>query len=117
FEHGARAAWHAVTTPAATHAFWLTIELVAIAVPLNTIFGVVVALALVRRRFRGRALVGALVDLPLALSPVVIGLALILVWGTKGWFGQWLTDHGLQVIFSFPGLDRKSTRLNSSHRT
>ena len=104
FEHGVSAAWHAVTTPSATHAFWLTIELVAIAVPLNTIFGVVMAIALVRGRFRGRSVVGALVDLPLALSPVVIGLALILVWGTKGWFGQWLTDHGLQVIFSFPGL-------------
>jgi sulfate transport system permease protein len=48
--------------------------------------------------------VSALIDLPLALSPVVIGLALILVWGVKGWFGRWLTDNGLQVIFSFPGL-------------
>src|SRR5918911_578980 len=104
FEHGAGAAWHAVTTPAATHAFWLTIELVAIAVPLNTIFGVIMALALVRTRFRGRALAGALVDLPLALSPVVIGLALILVWGAKGWFGRWFVDHGLQIVFSFPGL-------------
>src|SRR5437588_736576 len=104
FEAGVSAAWRAVRTPAATHAFWLTIELVAIAVPLNTIFGVVMAIALVRGRFRGRSVVGALVDLPLALSPVVIGLALILVWGTKGWFGQWLTDHGLQIIFSFPGL-------------
>jgi sulfate transport system permease protein len=104
FEHGVTAAWHAVTTPAATHAFWLTIELVAIAVPLNTLFGVVMAIALVRGRFRGRAVVGALVDLPLALSPVVIGLALILVWGVKGWFGRWLVDNGLQVIFSFPGL-------------
>ena len=104
FEHGAGAAWDAVTTPAATHAFWLTIELVAIAVPLNTIFGVVMAIALVRGRWRGRGVVGALIDLPLALSPVVIGLALILVWGVNGWFGQWLVDNGLQVIFSFPGL-------------
>src|SRR3954447_14568 len=104
FEHGLGAAWHAVTTPAAIHAFWLTIELVAIAVPVNTIFGIVMALALVRGRWRGRAVVSALIDLPLALSPVVIGLALILVWGTKGWFGQWLLDNGLQVIFSFPGL-------------
>src|ERR671928_1825552 len=104
FEHGVGAAWHAVTTPAATHAFWLTIELVAIAIPLNTVFGIVMALALVRGRWRGRAVVSALVDLPLALSPVVIGLALILVWGTKGWFGQWFVDNGLQIIFSFPGL-------------
>src|SRR5205823_1479054 len=104
FEHGIAAAFDSVTTPNATHAFWLTIELVAIAVPLNTIFGVVMAIALVRGRFRGRSIVSAFIDLPLALSPVVIGLALILVWGTKGWFGQWLTDHGLQVIFSTPGL-------------
>src|ERR687885_396942 len=69
FEHGLAAAWHSVTTPSAVHAFWLTIELVAIAVPLNTIFGVVMAIAIVRGRFRGRALVSALVDLPLALSP------------------------------------------------
>src|ERR687883_1734100 len=74
FEHGVAAAWHAVTTPAATHAFWLTIELVAIAVPLNTIFGVVMATAMVRGRLRGRSIVSALVDLPLALSPVVVGL-------------------------------------------
>src|SRR5947207_5375139 len=104
FEHGVAAAAGAVTTPAAEHAFWLTIQLVAIAVPLNTIFGVIMAIALVRHRFPGRAVVSALVDLPLALSPVVIGLALVLVWGVKGWFGRWLTDHGLQVIFSMPGL-------------
>jgi sulfate/thiosulfate transport system permease protein len=104
FQHGVVTAFESVTTPAATHAFWLTIELVAIAVPLNTIFGVVMAIALVRGRFRGRSLVSAFIDLPLALSPVVIGLALILVWGTKGWFGQWFVDHGLQIIFSFPGL-------------
>jgi sulfate/thiosulfate transport system permease protein len=104
FEHGVGAAWEAVTTPAAQHAFWLTIELVAIAVPLNTLFGIVMALALVRGRWRGRAIVSALIDLPLALSPVVIGLALILVWGVKGWFGEWLLEDGLQIIFSFPGL-------------
>src|SRR3954464_14037630 len=104
FEHGVSTAWDSVTTPAATHAFWLTIELVAIAVPLNTIFGIVMGLALVRGRWRGRSVGSALIALPVALSPVVIGLALILVWGTKGWFGQWLLDNGLQVIFSFPGL-------------
>src|SRR5438067_713413 len=104
FEHGVADAWHSITTPEATHAFWLTIELVAIAVPLNTVFGVIMALALVRRRFPGRGIVSALVDLPLALSPVVIGLSLLLVWGTKGWFGQWFVDHGFQIIFSTPGL-------------
>src|SRR5919199_432032 len=79
FEHGIGRAWESVTTPAATHAFWLTIELVAIAIPLNTAFGFVMGLALARGRGRGGGLVSGLVALPLALSPVVIGLALILV--------------------------------------
>src|SRR3954462_9516180 len=100
FEHGIGAAWDSITTPEAVHAFWLTIELVAIAVPLNTIFGIVMALSLVRTKFRGRGFVTSLIDLPFAISPVVVGLALILVYGRKGWFGQWLIDHGIQVIFS-----------------
>jgi sulfate transport system permease protein len=104
FEHGIAAAWNSVTTPEAEHAFWLTIQLVAIAVPLNTIFGVVMAIALVRHRWHGRGFVNSLIDLPFAISPVVVGLALILVYGRKGWFGQWLIDHGIQVIFSFPGM-------------
>src|SRR3954454_6436617 len=104
FEHGIAAAWHSVTTPEAQHAFWLTIELVAIAVPLNTIFGIVMALSLVRSKWRGRGLVNSIIALPFAISPVVVGLALVLVYGRKGWFGQWLIDHGVQVIFSFPGM-------------
>ena len=81
FQDGIGAAWDAVTTPEAQHAFWLTIVMVAVAVPLNTIFGVLAALAIVRQRFRGRALLNALVDLPFAVSPVVVGLALLLVYG------------------------------------
>ncbi|MFL5869172.1 MAG: sulfate ABC transporter permease subunit CysW [Thermoleophilaceae bacterium] len=104
FEHGFAAAWDSVTTPAAQHAFWLTCEMVAIAVPLNTLFGVICALVLVRQRFRGRALLSAAIDLPFAVSPVVIGLALFLVYGRNGWFGAWLLDHGIQVIFSVPGM-------------
>jgi sulfate/thiosulfate transport system permease protein len=104
FEHGIAAAWHSVTTPEAVHAFWLTIELVAIAVPLNTVFGVVMALSLVRSKWRGKGLVNSIIDLPFAISPVVVGLSLVLVYGRKGWFGQWLIDHGVQVIFSFPGM-------------
>ncbi len=104
FEHGIGAAWDSITTPEAQHAFWLTLELVSIAVPLNTIFGVVMALSLVRTKFRGRGFVNSLIDLPFAISPVVVGLALILVYGRKGWFGQWLIDNGIQVIFSFPGM-------------
>jgi sulfate/thiosulfate transport system permease protein len=104
FEHGLAAAWDSVTTPAATHAFWLTIELVAIAIPLNTIFGVMAAIAIVRQRWRGRALFNALLDIPFAVSPVVIGLALLLVYGRLGWFGDWLAQNGWRVVFSFPGM-------------
>ena len=104
FEHGIGAAWDAVTTPEALHAFWLTLEIVAIAVPLNTIFGVATALLLARRRFPGRSVLNALVDLPFAVSPVVVGLALLLVYGRTGWFGGWLADNGIRVIFSMPGM-------------
>ena len=104
FEDGIGAAWDAVTTPEALHALQLTLTITAIAVPLNAIFGVVAALILVRRRVPGRPLISALIDLPLALSPVVVGLALILVWGQDGWFGPATDDLGIQVIFAMPGM-------------
>jgi sulfate/thiosulfate transport system permease protein len=104
FEHGVGPAWDAVTTPAAKHAFVVTVLIAAIAVPANTIFGVVCAIAIVRRRFIGKGIVNALVDLPLALSPVVVGLAFLLLYGRQGWFGSWFTDHGIQVVFAFPGM-------------
>ena len=104
FEHGVGPAWDAVTTPAARHALYLTLLIAAIAVPANTIFGIVCALAIVRHRFRGKGLVNALVDLPLALSPVVVGLAYFLLYSKTGWFGGWLTGHGIQVVFALPAM-------------
>jgi sulfate transport system permease protein len=104
FEGGLTAVWEAITTPAAISAFWLTIEVTAIAVPLNTIFGVICALALARGRFRGKPLLDAVIDLPFAVSPVVIGLSLILVYGSTGWFGEDLAAAGVQMIFSVPGI-------------
>jgi sulfate transport system permease protein len=76
----------------------------AIAVPLNTLFGVACAVVLVRHRFPGRRLLDAVIDLPFAISPVVIGLALVLVYGQDGWLGGWLAERGVQVIFSLPGM-------------
>jgi sulfate transport system permease protein len=99
FEHGVGAVWDSITTPAAVSAFWLTVEVAAIAVPLNTAFGVVTALALARGRFRGKALLDAAIDLPFAVSPIVIGLALVLVYGRDGWI-----NLPFQVIFSLPGI-------------
>jgi sulfate transport system permease protein len=104
FEHGVGPAWDAVTTPAAKHALLVTLEIAAIAVPANTLFGIVCALAIVRRRFPGKGIVNALVDLPLALSPVVVGLAFLLLYGANGWFGGWLIDRGIEVVFAFPGM-------------
>ena len=104
FEHGLGPVWDAVTAPNAQHAFWLSLEIVVIAVPLNTIFGIGIALLLERGRFRGKVLLGMLIDLPFAISPVVVGLALVLVYGKTGWFGDWLTENGIQVIFSVPGM-------------
>src|SRR3954462_385098 len=86
FEHGIAAAWDAVTTPPAQHAFYLTIMVALIAVPANAIFGVAAAFLLARYEFRGKRLLDALIDLPFAVSPVVVGLALVLVWGNQGWF-------------------------------
>src|SRR5215211_6922167 len=85
------------------HAFWLSLLIAAIVVPLNTVFGIACAVVLVRHRFWGRRLLDAVIDLPFAISPVVIGLALILVYGQAGWLGSWLADRGIQVIFSLPG--------------
>ena len=98
FEHGVGPAWDAVTTPDALHALKVTLILTAIAVPANTIFGVSCALAIVRHRFPGAGIVNALVDLPLALSPVVVGLALLLLYGRGGWLG----GHG--IVFALPGM-------------
>lgn len=104
FEHGASAVVHALTTTEALHALWLTVEVTFIAVVCNTVFGVACAIALVRHRFAGRAIVDRLVDLPFAVSPVVVGLALLLVYGQNGWFGRDLAGAGIQVIFSTPGI-------------
>jgi sulfate transport system permease protein len=104
FQHGIAPAWHAVTTHDARHAFWLTLVIAAVAVPANTIFGVACALAIVRRRFPGKGIVNALVDLPLALSPVVVGLAFVLLFGRTGWLGPFLTEHGIRVLFALPSM-------------
>jgi sulfate transport system permease protein len=92
--------WRAVTAADAVHAFWLSLGIAAVAVPLNTVFGVACAVVLVRQRFPGRRLLDAVIDLPFAISPVVVGLALVLVYGQAGW----LAERGVQVIFSLPGM-------------
>ena len=104
FEHGLHPVWAAITTPNALHAFWLTVLIALVAVPLNTIFGVLCAIAIVRHRFPGVGVVNAVVDLPLALSPVVVGLALFLLYGRGAWLGDFFTNHGIRILFALPSM-------------
>lgn len=103
-EPGPGYVWESVTTPAAISAFWLTIQVAAVAVPLNAAVGVLTALALVRGKVPGRRLVEAIIDLPFAISPVVVGLSLVLLYGREGWLGDELASAGVRILFSFPGI-------------
>ena len=104
FDRGAGHLWESLTDPNTVHAFKLTLIITAIAVPLNTVFGIVCGIAIVRGRFRGAGIVNAIVDLPLALSPVVVGLSLFLLYGRTGWFGPWFERHGMQILFALPSM-------------
>jgi sulfate transport system permease protein len=104
FEGGIEPVLQAIGRPAFQSAFWLTLQITLIAVPVCTVMGVITALALARRRFPGRSLLNALVDLPFALSPVVIGLSLFLVYGTNSPVGGFLAEHGITIIFAVPGM-------------
>ncbi|MCX6471388.1 MAG: sulfate ABC transporter, partial [Corynebacteriales bacterium] len=103
FEHGLGQFWDWITTPAAISALQLSLLIVVIVVPLNVVFGIATAIALVRGRFRGRGIVQAIIDLPFAVSPVVVGVSLVLLWGYGGWFGG-VESLGFRVIFGLPGM-------------
>ncbi|HEY6400237.1 MAG TPA: sulfate ABC transporter permease subunit CysT [Blastocatellia bacterium] len=105
FRDGLTPVWEALTDPSFVSALKLTLIAVGIAVPVNTIFGVMCAMALVRRPPKhGAWLINSMIGLPLALSPVVVGLALVLVYGQDGWLGSWFEENGIQIIFSTPGI-------------
>ena len=94
----------AITEADAVSAMWLTLIAAAIAVPLNLVFGVSAAWAIAKFDFRGKSVVLTLIDLPFSVSPVIAGLIYVLVFGLQGWFGEWLMDHDLKVIFAVPGI-------------
>jgi sulfate transport system permease protein len=104
FEPGIGAFIASVTTPAAVSALQLSLLIVAIVVPLNVLFGVPTALVLARNRFRGKSALQAVIDLPFAVSPVVVGVSLILLWGSAGALGIFENDLGIKIIYAFPGL-------------
>lgn len=94
----------ALLEPAAVNAFWLTIVTSVVAVVINTFFGVLIAWVLVRQKFPGKALLNSLIDLPFAVSPVVAGLMLILLYGQDSWIGSFLEANGIKVIFALPSM-------------
>jgi sulfate transport system permease protein len=104
FEDGLAPPLEAITSPDGLHALQLSLIMVAVAVPLNTVFGVGCALLLVRHRWRGKAVIDGIINLPFAISPVVIGLSLFLLYGAHGWFGPTLAEAGIEILFSVPGM-------------
>ena len=96
--------WEAINEPDALAAIQLTLIVVLVTVPLNTIFGLSTAWLIAKFEFRGKGLLLTLIDLPFAVSPVIAGLIFVLLFGTSGWFGGWLGEHGIRIIFSTPGI-------------
>jgi len=94
----------AIAEPDARSAIGLTLLAAAIAVPLNLLFGIAAAWLIAKFEFRGKSVLLTLIDLPFSVSPVISGLIYVLVFGLQGWFGEWLRDHDLKVIFAVPGI-------------
>ena len=104
FRQGMVVYWAAITEPDALSAIKLTLLAAAIALPLNAIFGIAAAWAITKFDFRGKSMLLTLIDLPFSVSPVIAGLALVLIYGANSLIGGWLEAHGLQVIFAVPGI-------------
>ncbi len=96
--------WESIKEPDARSAIFLTLTIAAIAVPLNTIFGLAAAWTITKFDFRGKNVLLTLIDIPFAVSPVISGLIFVLLFGLQGWFGAWLADHDIQIIFAVPGI-------------
>ena len=96
--------WESIKEPDARSAIYLTLTTAVIAVPLNTIFGLAAAWAVTKFDFRGKNLLLTLIDIPFAVSPVISGLIFVLLFGLQGWFGEWLADRDIQIIFAVPGI-------------
>jgi sulfate transport system permease protein len=101
---GLSATLQAIQDPDALAAIKLTVLTAAIAVPFNAAFGICAAWAIAKHNFRFKSLLITLIDLPFSVSPVVAGLIYVLVFGLQGWFGEWLIDHDIKIIFATPGI-------------
>ena len=104
FGEGLAVYFASFTHPDARSAIRLTLIAAAISVPLNTIFGVAASWAITRFEFKGKNLLITLIDLPFAISPVIAGLIFVLLFGARGWFGPWLMEHDIRIIFAVPGI-------------
>ena len=108
-------AWAAITDPDTIAAFKLTLLVMAIAVAVNTVFGIVCALVIVRGNIRGKGFLNAFVDLPLSLSPVVVGFSLVVLYGTNGWF-SWFQNNGYEILFATPSIVIATVLRHASFR-
>ena len=104
FRAGLKAYWAAITEPDALAAVRLTLLVAAIAVPANVIFGIAASWAIAKFEFPGKSFLNTLIDLPFSVSPVISGLVFVLLFGLQGYFGPWLRDHDIQIIFAVPGI-------------
>jgi sulfate transport system permease protein len=104
FSKGLGKYWASVTEPDALAAVRLTLLVAAISVPLNAVFGIAAAWVVAKFEFRGKGFLLTLIDLPFSMSPVVSGLVWVLLFGAQGWFGEWLIDHDIKIIFATTGL-------------
>ena len=104
FEQGLQVWWAAVNEPDALAAIRLSLLVVLIVVPINLVFGVAAAWAIAKFEFRGKPVLISLIDMPFAISPVVVGLIFVILFGSQGWFGPWLAAHDMRIIFAVPGI-------------
>ena len=104
FEQGLKVWYEAITEPDAAASIRLTLLVVLVVVPLNLFFGVVAAWAIAKFEFRGKSLLITLIDMPFAISPVVVGLIFVILLGSQGWLGPWLAEHGFRLIFAVPAI-------------
>ncbi len=102
--HGLRAYLDAFADPDTRSAIRLTLVSAAVVVPLNTVFGLAASWCIAKFEFKGKSFFLTLIDLPLAVSPVIAGMLFVLLFGLQGWFGQWLQDHNISIIFALPGI-------------
>ena len=104
FSKGLEAYWAALSEPDTLAAIRLTLITAAVTVPLNTLFGVTAAWAVTRFDFKGKSLLTTLIDIPFSVSPVISGFIFVLLFGAEGWFGGWLVEHQIKIIFAIPGI-------------